>query len=665
MDTAGLADATAIEDSVAAQDTDAAAAGGDVATDSAADAAAEVTPAAPWTATGKLVEVSELLEGPLAVDPGSKAKTEPASSGALAWDVDGDQTADLAVHDGVSKVWLYRSLKGKSWKWQREAVGQQPFPGLRSIALHQDPGLPPALVVASARPYYMVYQKQLGQWISESEVRGLKIPPNLVVQSIQPADVDEDGLLDLVMTIFTCDSNSRLLVFVNQGQGVFSEQGTALGLQHAAALWNTLHTDIDGDGHADLLTLSEDCQPKAGNGYFRNLGHPSSGPRYAPATLPPVFLAPKHGGGSPMGAGIADFDGNGTLDLALSDIGLRDARRAGLDLRTATPQQLRSHAVGSNQLLLRGLQNQWMPFAVEAGITAALSSTGLSMVSWTALPWDIDADGRIDLLLTHGWDFGAFLLSDEGGARPVLFRNLGNGQFTDMSAVVGLPDPQVGRNATLYDVDDDGDLDLFLGGQAGQPRLYRNDLSHGGHTLRVRLRGSLSNLWGLGARLDLLTTDGKQRTAELTVHAASHGMAAAEAHFGWPASTQPLQLMVTWPSGVQQRVQPSSWPLDGGTLLVEEPPVVAVTERKVQSKAGTTVQVRARRFDLDAKPLPPTGLTIELGSGGGSWLGPLVCDAVQCVRDWQPPVAQSGETAFVVSVDAKAWRVRPRVRYSP
>ena len=102
--------------------------------------------------------------------------------------------------------------------------------------------------------------------------------------------------------------------------------------------------------------------------------------------------------------------------------------------------------------------------APQAGLTAALSSTGLSMVAWTALPIDLDVDGHLDLLVTHAYDFAAFLLSDEGGAHPVFYRNLGNGKFADLSKQVGLPAPHIGRHAALADLDNDGDLDLFLGG---------------------------------------------------------------------------------------------------------------------------------------------------------------------------------------------------------
>ncbi len=624
-----------------------------------ADAA---TPAAPYLATGKLVEVSDLLEGPWPINPGDKAKSEPPSSGTAIEDLDGDGLLDIVAHDAVGEVRLYRSLAGQPWKWNKEVV-LSAYKDPRTVALYAEPGGGLVVLTAGARVAYSAYDKKKGTWAESGIARGLQVPMNVAVQSVVPLDVDQDGLLDIAATIFTCSDASKPLVFVAQGNGNFAEQAAQLGIVYSGSLWNTLHTDVDGDGHPDLLAMSETCPPQHGNAYFHNRGHPSQGQRYEQLKLPPIFNAPSQLGGSPMGAAVADWDGNGELDLFLTMIGLRDARLSGTDLSKLSPALLQKFAGDCNQLLLRQPDGKLINSAAQAGLTASLSSTGLSMVAWTALPWDLDVDGHLDLLLTHAYDFSAFLLSDEGAAHPVFFRNLGNGKFADLSKSIGLPDPHIGRHAALADLDNDGDLDLFLGGQAVAPRLYRNDVVTGGHHLSVRLHGTASNPFGLGARLRLQTT---QRTyvAEATTHAAPHGMAGPLLHFAWPAGEEPQTLTVTWPTGYTQKLVAGGWPIDGKPLDVTEPPLFTLSSRWLPATANATSVVKARTFDPYGKPLVAPQATIELAPGDlGSFAGPTQCDNVECTRTYQPPVGATGEAALVVSVAGKPWLVRPRIRF--
>ncbi len=608
-DTVSLAEYSFIEDTGASDSVVADAAladstGADVATGDAGAAEAvgagqagsnDAAVGAPYLATGGLGEVSNLLEGPWPINPGNKANAEPPSSGAVVDDLDGDGLPDLVVHDAVSEVRLYRSLAGQPWKWNKEVV----LPGYkdpRTVALFAEPGGAPVVLTAGARVAYSRYDKQKGVWSEDGVARGLVVPPNVAVQSVAPADLDEDGLLDIVATVFTCSDASKALAFVNQGNGGFAERSQDLGLSYTGSLWSTLQSDIDGDGHPDLLALSEMCPPQHGNAYFHNRGHPSQGPRYEQLKLAPIFNAPSAMGGSPMGAAVGDFDGNGQLDLFVTMIGLRDAQLGGADLGKLTPAQLQKFALDCNQLLLRQADGSLANSAPKAGLTAALSSTGLSMVAWTALPVDLDADGRLDLIISHGYDFSAFIMADEGAARPVFYRNQGNGTFANLSAQIGLPDPHVGRNAALADLDGDGDLDLFLGGQAMAPRLYRNDIVSGGHHLSVRLHGTASNPFGLGARVQLTTTV-RTLTAEASIQASPHGMAAPLLHFAWPAGEDPQTLTVTWPTGYTQKLVAGNWPIDSKALEVTEPALFTLSSRWLPATADATCVVKARSFD--------------------------------------------------------------------
>ncbi|HAA86909.1 MAG TPA: CRTAC1 family protein, partial [Verrucomicrobiales bacterium] len=57
-----------------------------------------------------------------------------------------------------------------------------------------------------------------------------------------------------------------------------------------------------------------------------------------------------------------------------------------------------------------------------------------------------------------------------------LFRNNGDGTFTDIAAEAGVTNDRFSKGVTAGDYDNDGDLDLYVS-NVGKNRLYRNDLS--------------------------------------------------------------------------------------------------------------------------------------------------------------------------------------------
>jgi hypothetical protein len=94
----------------------------------------------------------------------------------------------------------------------------------------------------------------------------------------------------------------------------------------------------------------------------------------------------------------------------------------------------------------------------------------------SGLAWgDYDDDGDPDLLLVN---FKGSILEDgpesAAGGRSALYRNEGDGTFTDVTAALGLAQAVYGLGACWGGYDDDGDLDLYLSNY-GPNRLYRND----------------------------------------------------------------------------------------------------------------------------------------------------------------------------------------------
>jgi len=117
----------------------------------------------------------------------------------------------------------------------------------------------------------------------------------------------------------------------------------------------------------------------------------------------------------------------------------------------------------------------------------------------TATFVDYDNDGWLDLVV--------------GGKSLFLFRNDGAGRFLDKSILVP-PTVRTGTTAAiaLADVDNDGDEDLLMMDNAGAPHLLRNDLGNSNLAMNVELKAlrdgsGKNNALGIGSRIEVRAGD--------------------------------------------------------------------------------------------------------------------------------------------------------------
>jgi hypothetical protein len=120
---------------------------------------------------------------------------------------------------------------------------------------------------------------------------------------------------------------------------------------------------------------------------------------------------------------------------------------------------------------------------------------------------DYDGDGDPDLLFVNSaaWPWDA--AGRRAPSPPALYRNDGTGRFEDVSAEAGFMDTFYGQGVACGDVDDDGDVDVFLTG-VGENRLYRND---GGRFADVTAAAGLTapvSAWCTSAGFADLDADG-------------------------------------------------------------------------------------------------------------------------------------------------------------
>ena len=83
---------------------------------------------------------------------------------------------------------------------------------------------------------------------------------------------------------------------------------------------------------------------------------------------------------------------------------------------------------------------------------------------------DYDADGHLDILLANGTHWNR----TDPTYTPRLYRNLGNGKFTDVTEAVALNVPMYGMGITVADYDNDADPDIYFT-NVGENRLFRNN----------------------------------------------------------------------------------------------------------------------------------------------------------------------------------------------
>jgi hypothetical protein len=198
----------------------------------------------------------------------------------------------------------------------------------------------------------------------------------------------------------------------------------------------------------------------------------------------------------------------------------------------------------------RFYQNQGNHTFVDVTDAAGVRDGGWG---WGAAFFDYDNDGDLDLVMTNGVDFPYKEAASFLGDPMRLWRNDGDGTFTDVAVQLGIDDRGDGKGLLVFDYDGDGDEDLLVVQHGGSPHLYRNDGGNQHAWLRVQLVGTSSNRDGVGARLTLTRNRG-ERPLVRDISGGSQFLGQSEriAHFGLGDFRGKLaELRIDWPSGRQ------------------------------------------------------------------------------------------------------------------
>jgi hypothetical protein len=136
-----------------------------------------------------------------------------------------------------------------------------------------------------------------------------------------------------------------------------------------------------------------------------------------------------------------------------------------------------------------------------------------------------------------------------GNESNCLFRNNGDGTFSDVGYVNRADRAEDGRGLSVLDFNLDGHLDLVLRNYEQPAQLLRNSAGSG-HWLALKLVGSRSNRDAVGARV-ILRIGAQQQIREVHAGSAYLSGSSLTQHFGLGASERVDSLTVFWPSGGQ------------------------------------------------------------------------------------------------------------------
>lgn len=155
---------------------------------------------------------------------------------------------------------------------------------------------------------------------------------------------------------------------------------------------------------------------------------------------------------------------------------------------------------------------------------------------------DYDNDGRLDIHVTSYQNEVA-----------TLYRKLGNGKFTDITAVSGdgMQVQLSSRGAGFDDLDNDGDVDVVILNSRREPTILRNESRSGHHWIQLQLRGTKSNREGIGARVEVTAGDLTQ-VDEVHSGRGYQGHFGTRLHFGLGAHSRIDRIRVRWVGGVTQ-----------------------------------------------------------------------------------------------------------------
>ena len=313
------------------------------------------------------------------------------------------------------------------------------------------------------------------------------------------------------------------ILFHNNGDGTFTDVSQKAGILKTPGTFGlgVAVFDFDNDGWPDIYVANDSTS----SALYKN-NHDGTFTDIAIETGVAYSADGKPQAG--MGVSVADFDCDGNFDL------------------------VKTNFAGDTTSLYRNLGGgAFEDQTFQAGLGKITRFLG-----WGVAFVDYDNDGWTDIVQCNGHvypEVGDSLTESGYRQRKVVYRNLGNGKFQDVTEQMGpgILETVTGRGMAVGDFDNDGDLDLLVNCVNDLPQLLRCDSRVKNHWIKVKTVGTKSNRTGIGARV-YCTTAVAGKTHRQMDEVRSGGSYISQSdmrvHFGL-GEARSADLEVRWPSG--------------------------------------------------------------------------------------------------------------------
>ncbi|MFV8370989.1 VCBS repeat-containing protein [Flavobacterium sp. LB2P74] len=315
-----------------------------------------------------------------------------------------------------------------------------------------------------------------------------------------------------------------------------------------------------------------------------------------------------------MGVDVADVNHDGFPDILSLDMLPEDEKVLKSSLGDDNTQMLkmRTEKLGYHYQYSRNTL-QLNQAGVHFTETALLSGVAATDWSWSTLFGDYDQDGEQDIFVANGipkrpndLDYVKYYSNDQikskisttklldkealkrmpkGNVTNYVFQGAADLQFKNRSSDWIENDSIISNGSGYADIDNDGDLDVITNNTNAIASLYINKTDAKSNYLKLKLRFTGKNTFGIGAKV-ISYSKGKKQFKELQTTRGFQSSSEPIIHFGYGKATKVDSLVVIWPDKTYQTV------------------------KNVKTCQTLTIKANQNRKIFDYKKLHPTVLPI-------------------------------------------------------
>ncbi len=420
-------------------------------------------------------------------------------------------------------------------------------------------------------------------------------------QGVCVADYDNDGRPDMLVTYY-----GHNILYHNLGNGKFEDATARAKLPTTGVRWGTgcAFVDYDRDGYVDLFVsnyvdLDLAKTPRAGadpNCFWKGLpvmcgpsglplGHNALFHNNGDGTFTDVSEKAgilKPGGRYGLGVVAADFDNDGRPDIyvacdmtpSLLYHNRGDGTFEERGVESGVAYNFDGHLQAGMGVAVGDYEGKGLLGIAKSNFSGDLPSlyqndghlfftdtaqfSGLGrhqLLGWGIAFLDVDEDGWKDLIIANGHVYPEVDHSPIGESylqKTLLYRNLGNGRFEEMTDHAGPAFQQArpARGLAYGDLDGEGRPSVVIANMNEPPSLLQNK-SPRRHYLRIRLVGTTSNRCAIGARATI-EAGGRRQIDEVQSGGSYLSQNEQTLTFGLGSSTTVDRVEIRWPTGKLQ-----------------------------------------------------------------------------------------------------------------